>query len=411
MEMAKRLTMPQEKQILIINCGTSSVKVSLFSANNPPLLFRLWEGHLKGIFSSTPSLETGVEKKKILSLVPCNSYRDAILGILEHLKADHFPLSSICKVGHRVVHGGNQFTKSTLLSDSVLKKLQAISSLSPLHNPPSLAGIAATQELFSDIPQIAVFDTAFHSHFLPYVALYPIPLELAERYQIKRYGFHGISHEYLWEKYAETYPEKKKLSKIITLHLGSGCSLAAIKNGISVDTTMGFTPLDGLMMSTRSGGIDPAIVAFLSEKEKKSPSEIITILNHQSGLLGISGKTGNMQSLISLSESEERAKLAIDMFLHNLLKAVGSFIAILGGVDAFIFSGGIGENSPYIRSRLLKSLPWLGIFLDESKNAKCTCLNFGDVKMISSEASAIKAFVIATDENEAIAKQVEMHPS
>jgi len=410
MEMAKRLTMPQEKQILVINCGSSSIKISLFSANKTSPLARLWEGHLKGIFSSTPSLETGIEQKKTTSLAPCNSYRDAILSILEHLEADHFSLSSICGVGHRVVHGGKQFTKSTLLTDSVLKELQAISSLAPLHNPPSLEGISTAKELFSDIlPQIAVFDTAFHAQFPPYVALYPIPLELAERYQIKRYGFHGISHEYLWGKYAEAHPEKKKTGKVITLHLGSGCSLAAIRGGTSVDTTMGFTPLDGLMMSTRSGGIDPAIVAFLSEKEKKSPSEIIAILNHQSGLLGISGKTGNMQLLLSFVQSDERAKLAIDMFLHNLLKAAGAFITILGSIDAFIFSGGIGENSPLIRSSFLKALSWLDIFLDEPKNEQCTCLNFREMRMITTEASAIKAFVVATDENKAIAEEVKAY--
>lgn len=404
--------MLQEKQILVINCGTSSVKLSLFSVNKTLSIIRLWEGHLKGIFSSTPSLEIGIEKKKTTSLDPCNSYRDAILSILEHLKADHFPLSSICGLGHRVVHGGKQFIKSTLLTDSVLKELQTISSLAPLHNPPSLEGIASAKELFSDkIPQIAVFDTAFHAHFPPYVALYPIPLELAERHQIKRYGFHGISHEYLWAKYAEAHPEKKKTGKVITLHLGSGCSLAAIRDGISVDTTMGFTPLDGLMMSTRSGGIDPAIVAFLSEKEKKPPSEIIAILNHQSGLLGISGKTGNMQSLISFTESDERAKLAIDMFLHNLLKAAGSLITILGGIDAFIFSGGIGENSPLIRDRFLKAFSWLDIFLDEPKNEQCNHLNFGEIRMINTEASAIKAFVVATDENLAIAEEVRAYTS
>ena len=410
MEMAERLTMPQEKQILVINCGTSSVKLSVFSANANRPLVRLWEGHLKGIFSSTASLETGIEKKKTTSLAPCNSYRDAILFILEYLKADNFSLSCICATGHRVVHGGKQFTKSTLIADSVLKELQAISSLAPLHNPPSLEGIAAAKELFSDkIPQIAVFDTAFHAHFAPYVALYPIPLQLAEQHQIKRYGFHGISHKYLWAKYAEAHPEKKKTGKVITLHLGSGCSLAAIRGGSSVDTTMGFTPLDGLMMSTRSGAIDPAIVAFLAEKEKKSASEIIDILNHQSGLLGICGKTGNMQSLISLVGSDERAKLAIDMFLHNLLKAAGAFITILGGIDAFIFSGGIGENSPLIRSRFLEALSWLDIFLDAPKNEQCICLNFGDMRMISTEASAIKTFVVATDENKAIAEEVTTH--
>lgn len=399
--------MVQEKQILVINCGTSSVKISLFSSKASKALVRLWEGHLKGVFSSTPSLEVGIESKKIHSQGPCNSYREAIFLLVECLQADHFSLSSVYRVGHRVVHGGKQFTKSTLLTDAVLKELKTISSLAPLHNPASLEGIVAAKELFSDkLPQIAVFDTAFHAHFPPHIGLYPIPLELAEQHQIKRYGFHGISHQYLWEEYAKAYPEKKKTGKVITLHLGSGCSLAAIRGGQSVDTTMGFTPLDGLMMSTRSGGIDPAIVAFLSEKEKKSAAEIIDILNHQSGLLGISGKTGNMQLLLSMIESDERAQLALDMFLHNLLKAVGSFVAILGGIDAFIFSGGIGENSSFVRSRLLKALSWMDIFLDETKNEQCVGLNFGEIRMISTEASSVKAFVVVTDENKAIAEEV-----
>jgi len=408
MEVAKGLKMPQENQILVINCGTSSIKISLFSATKNSPLSRLWEGQLKGIFSSTPILEIGIEKKKTTSVTPCKSYRDAILSMLEEIKADHFSLSSICGVGHRVVHGGKQFTESTLLTDSVIKELHAISSLAPLHNPPSLEGIAAAKELLSDeIPQIAVFDTAFHARLPLYAALYPIPLELSERYQIRRYGFHGISHEYLWKKYAEAHPEKKKDGKVITLHLGGGCSLAAIKGGRSVDTTMGFTPLDGLMMATRSGGIDPAIVAFLSEKEKKSPSEIISILNHQSGLLGISGKTGNMQAL--LAETDERAKLATDMFLHSLLKATSAFVGVLGGVDAFIFGGGIGENSPAIRGHLLKALSWLNVSLDERKNEQCTGLNLGKVRMISTEASAIQTFVVATDENLAIAEEVRTY--
>lgn len=405
MEVAKRLRMPQDNQILVINCGTSSVKVSLFATTKKPPLVRLWEGQVKGIFSSNAILETGVQQKKSTSIPPCSSYRDAILSVLEQLKAEGFSLSSICGVGHRVVHGGNQFTKSTLLTDSVLKELQALSSLAPLHNPPSLEGIAAAKELLSHkIPQIAVLDTAFHSHLPRYAALYPIPLELSERHQIKRYGFHGISHDYLWRNYAEAHPEKKNSGKVITLHLGSGCSLAAIKGGKCMDTTMGFTPLDGLMMATRSGAIDPAIVAFLSEKEKKSPSEIITILNRESGLLGVSGKTGNMQAL--LAETDERAKLAIDMFQHSLLKATGAFVAVLGGVDAFLFSGGIGENSPFIRGRLLKALSWMDISLDEAKNAECVGLTFSEMRMITTKDSAIKAFVVATDENLAIAEEV-----
>ena len=409
MEVGRNLEMQPKKEFLVINCGTSSVKISLFSSvNDTTPLFRLWNGHLKGIFSSSPSLEIGTEKRKIISLSSCGSYRKAILTILDCLEKDQFSLSLICKVGHRVVHGGKEFINSILLTDFVLQKLQILSSLAPLHNPPALEGISVAKELFSDIPQIAVFDTTFYSNFPPHVALYPIPLELAEEHQIKRYGFHGISHQYLWKRYITSYPEKKKDGKIISLHLGSGCSLTAIKASIPIDTTMGFTPLDGLMMATRSGSIDPAIVAFLAEKENKSAAEIITILNQQSGLLGVSGETGDMQALLSLAESNERAKLAIDMFLHNLIKGVGSLIAILGGVDAFLFTGGIGENSPFIRSYLLSRFSWINVLLSESKNDECFSLSFGEMRRISSEDSSVQVFVVATDENGVIAEEIRV---
>ncbi len=317
----------------------------------------------------------------------------------------HVNPSSVCAVGHRVVHGGSFFTQSVRITKDVLKKLHEVSKLAPLHNPPSLEGIEIAQKLFpKKIPEIAVFDTAFHSKLKPHVALYPIPLELSERYHIKRYGFHGISHAYLWKKYAEHAPHMKKKAKVVTLHLGSGCSLAAIHAGVSIDTTMGFTPLDGLMMATRSGSIDPAIVAYLSEQLHIEASQVIHLLNNQSGLLGVSEETEDMRLL--LASKDPKARLAIQMFIYSVLKGVSSFVGALGGVDALIFSGGIGEHASFIRKELAQKLSWLGVKLDLKKNEQSVSLNPSQVEKISARSSYPEVYVIATDENEAIASEV-----
>ncbi|HLB52941.1 MAG TPA: acetate/propionate family kinase [Chlamydiales bacterium] len=367
-----------DKITLSLNCGSSSIRASLFIHVPQKTPSCIWENHLKEF----------------------SSYQEAACQLLDALP--QLPQA----IGHRVVHGGERFIQSTWLTTQVLRELEELSLLAPLHNPPSLEGIYAAKKKFPNLPQLAVFDTAFHAHFPPFIALYPIPPDLAKRHQIRRYGFHGISHGYLWKKYTEIRPEKKEKGKVITLHLGSGASLCAIEQGISLDTTMGFTPLEGLMMATRSGSIDPAIVAYLAEKEGKSATDIVTFLNHNSGLLGVSQLSSEMEKILQVETSNPQAKLAIDMFLHCTLKGVGSLIPLLGSVDALLFSGGIGENSSILRSRLLKKLSWMGIEIDAAKNEGCTNLKPGEWREISSKGSTPEVFVIATDENQAIAEEI-----
>lgn len=254
-------------------------------------------------------------------------------------------------IGHRIVHGGD-FATPQRITPEVEKKLQALSELAPLHNPASLESLDLARRRFPEIAQYACFDTSFHRTLPPVAALYPIPLELSKKHRIKRYGFHGISHAYLSRTYYATHPLK---DKVIAMHLGSGCSLAALHEGKSVDTTMGFTPLDGLMMATRSGELDPAIVSYLCKQEHKSPEEILTLLNEDSGLKGISGN-GSMKEL--LQSTDPQAQLAVDMFVYHLIKAIGAFYFVLKGADALLFSGGIGENSPILREKVLRALPF-----------------------------------------------------
>ena len=348
--------------ILVINCGTSSVKVSVFAGDHR-------EQEING---------------KDLS------------EILKKLD-----LKNVRGVGHRVVHGGEKYTNSVVITPAVLKELESLTELAPLHNPPSIEGIKIASSLFSSqIPQVAVFDTAFHKTIPPYASHYPLPWDIAKKHKIKRYGFHGISHEYLWKRFHEQFPKGKK---VITFQLGSGCSLTAIKNGDSIDTSMGFTPLDGVMMATRSGAIDPAIVPYLAEKEKISAKEVISLLNRESGLLGVSKLSGDLRKL---EESKDpQVELALQMFIYEILKTASSYLSVLEGVDAMIFSGGIGEDNALVRGKIAKGLSWLGVKIDPDKNSKCTGLSHGETRVISHEGSTIPMFVIATDENSLIAKE------
>jgi acetate kinase len=358
--------------LLIVNCGTATIKATLFRADG----------------------------SRLSAQTDCSSdYGAAIRSIIEQLQQKgSFQLKAI---GHRVVHGGDRFTCATLIDDQLLAQLRKLSPLAPLHNPPALEGIEATRRLFPGLPQVAVFDTAFHTTIPPQAAHYAIPHKLAKQHQIKRYGFHGTAHAYLAQRYAQ---ERSPNQKLITLHLGSGCSLTAIENGRSIDTTMGFTPLEGLIMATRSGSIDPAIVAYLAEQEKQTPSQVISLLNEKSGLLGIAG-SGDMRQL--LKSTEPQAQLAVDMFIYSLLKHLGSLLAILQGADALIFSGGIGENSPLIRSRLLSHLSWLNVQLDPKANDSCTTLSPGQLQTISLPSSSMEVLVIGADENRLIADEVQ----
>src|SRR4029077_12579855 len=311
--------------------------------------------------------------------------------------------AEIDAVGHRVVHGGESFKESTLIDDRVLKGIEDCIDLAPLHNPNNVKGILAARELFgSDVPQVAVFDTAFH-HSIPERAyLYAIPYHLYRRHRIRRYGFHGTSHRYVAFRYRALRGLTRERTNIITLHLGNGCSIAAIKAGSSVDTSMGMTPLEGLVMGTRSGDLDPAIVSVIARKEGMSSSEVDTLLNTQSGLLGISGLTNDMRELqAELKEHDDRrVRLAVEIFCYRARKYIGGYLAAMGGADAIVFTGGIGENSPEVRAWICSEMEWAGLSLDAPKNQETV----GREGLISTADSKLLAYAIPTDEELLIAR-------
>jgi acetate kinase len=319
-------------------------------------------------------------------------------------------------VGHRVVHGGERFKESAIIDDDVLKGIESCIELAPLHNPNNVKGILAARALLgAGTPQVAVFDTAFH-HSLPEQAyLYAIPYHLYRRHRIRRYGFHGTSHRYVAYRYRVLQKVTREQTHVITLHLGNGCSAAAIRNGYPVDTSMGMTPLEGLVMGTRSGDIDPAIVNLISAKEGLSPHEVESLLNTQSGLLGISGLTNDMRVLqAELKEHDDRrARLAIDVFCYRARKYIGAFLAAMGGADGIVFTGGIGENSPEIRAQICAGMEWAGLKIDLGKNEK----TIGKEGLISNDSSRLAVYAIPTDEELLIARDTvrcilgEMHPS
>lgn len=365
---------------LVINCGTSTLKMTLFSEDLKPL----------------------VEEK--------TTARDAssIIEIgLKKFEQAGFSTSSLIGIGHRVVHGGMKYIQTTRITPEVERDLNGLSDLAPLHNPPTLKGIEDAKHLFPHVPQIAVFDTAFHAHLPPKAAFYPIPWELSQQYNIRRYGFHGIAHEFSWKKYIQSAQNSTGKERVITVHLGSGCSMAAIHSGRSIDTTMGFTPLDGLMMASRSGELDPSIVAFLCDKERKSPDEIVGLLNTHSGLLGVSGNTAHMEEILLQSGTDPLAKLALEMFIYHIQKQIGAYIVALeGDVDAIIFSGGIGENCPEIRQRIIKSFSWYPLLIDKSKNQSYPPIKPNEIHSIHFQDSKAAVCIVGCDENLFIAEEM-----
>jgi acetate kinase len=311
--------------------------------------------------------------------------------------------ADIDAVGHRIVHGGELFADSTIITDTVLEGIEECIDLAPLHNPNNIKGILASRHVFgANIPQVAVFDTSFHHSIPEHAFLYAVPYHLYRRHHIRRFGFHGTSHRFVSERYRAMRGLTKEQTNVITLHLGNGCSAAAIKGGLSVDTSMGMTPLEGLVMGTRSGDIDPAIVNIIATKEGLSPHEVETLLNTQSGLLGISGLTNDMRVLYQelKDQDDRRVWLAIQMFCYRARKYVGAFLACMGGADAVVFTGGIGENSPEIRAQICEGLEWAGLKLDDNKNNQMA----GCEGQISTNDSRLHAFVIPTDEELLIAR-------
>lgn len=394
-------------KILTLNCGSSSIRVSLFDNDNGTYI-RLLDAHLKGINSEQFKLDLiSSEGKESTAITKSIGISDGLKVIFDDItRKFDFTFSSLQGIGHRFVHGGGRYLSTTRIDPTVVTDLEKLSYLAPLHNDACLLGIKECLALGGSIPQVAVFDTAFH-HSLPAVAAnYAIPNDLALKYQIKRYGFHGIANAFLWSTYVENIRKDACKAKIITLHLGNGCSMTAIQDGLSVDTSMGFTPAEGLIMATRAGDIDAAIVEFLCLHDKKKPSEVMEQLNSQSGLLGISGASSDMETLLALSLENEKARLAVDMFCYRIVKYLGAYIAILGGADALIFSGGIGENSPTIRDQIITKMEWFGLKIDREVNQQTIGLPVGAMQKISSPASKIPCYLIASDENIFIAKEV-----
>ncbi len=398
--------------ILVLNVGSSTLKFQVIDTDAAAIESssdrRLARGQVERIGGEailTLSAEGRPSRKSTAQLRNHAAAVEHVIGWLasEDSGTPITRVADIEAVGHRVVHGGERFTHSTRVDDEVWRALEDLIDLAPLHNPHNLRGIAAARAVLgAGVPQVAVFDTAFH-HSLPETAyLYAIPYQLYRRYRVRRYGFHGTSHRSIAYRYRQLTGRTREGTKIITLHLGNGASACAIVGGDSVDTSMGFTPLEGLVMGTRSGDLDPAILEFVSAKEGMSIREIDTMLNKQSGLLGVSGLTADMRELLA-EESEHadrRARLAIDLFCYRVRKYLGAYLAAMNGADAIVFSGGIGENSPEIRERICRGLDWLGFALDPEKNAGMA----GKEGRIDRDGSRVELWVIPTDEELLIAR-------
>lgn len=389
-------------KILVVNCGSSSIKYKLFEMESQKVIAQggIEKIGMKGSFLKfkTPEGQTVILEGEILEHRAGVEY---ILGVLISEKYGCLKsLSEISAVGHRVVHGAEYFNESVLIDDDVVEKLNEAIELAPLHNPPNLKGIAAVTEFIPGVPQVAVFDTAFHQTMPDYAYMYGIPYSLYEKYGIRRYGFHGTSHRYVSQRVCEFLDVPYEEQRIITAHIGNGVSLTAIDKGKSVDTSMGMTPVEGLMMGTRSGDIDPGAVNFIMEKERMSTEGISTLLNKFSGVLGISGVSSDMREIEgACDEGNKRAILALDSYNYRIKKFVGSYAAVLGGVDILVFTGGVGENSGPTRGAVCKNMEYMGIKIDEELNNK----TFSTETVISTPDSKVKVVVIPTDEELAIA--------
>lgn len=390
-------------KILVLNCGSSSIKYALYNMDDKSVMTsggaervgldgafvkaKLANGEKKEIMHDIPEHTEGV--KFIFSLLT-----DPEIGVIKSL-------DEIDAVGHRMVHGGEKFNKSVMLTDDVLKVFEACNELAPLHNPANLKGVKAVTELMPGLPQVGVFDTAFHQTMPDYAYLYAIPYELYEKHDVRRYGFHGTSHRYVSARVCEYLGVNIEDKKIITCHIGNGASIAAVKNGKCIDTSMGLTPLEGLMMGTRSGDIDAGAVSFIQKKLNLDADGISDILNKKSGVLGISGVSSDMREIEKAeSAGNERAILALKMYFYRIKKYIGAYAAAMGGVDIIVFTAGVGENQCSLREKVCEGLEWMGISIDVQKNSTLR----GKEAVISLPDSKVKVCVIPTDEELMIAE-------
>jgi acetate kinase len=400
--------------ILVLNCGSSSVKFQLIATDLEQIAEnsdrRLARGVIERIGGEAIITLVAEGRAAQRSTAPLRDTRAAVELIIRWACSENSGIDTVKSVadvhaiGHRVVHGGEHFTHSVLITDEVLRGIEDCLDLAPLHNPANIKGIMAAREVFgAGLPQAAVFDTAFHQTLPDRAYLYALPYQLYRRHRIRRYGFHGTSHRYVAYRYRQLLNIAREATNVITLHLGNGCSAAAIRAGDCVDTSMGLTPLEGLVMGTRSGDLDPAIIDFISVKEGLSAQEVETLLNKQSGLIGISGLTNDMRELLAEAHEHDdrRARLAVEIFCYRARKYVGAYLAAMNGADAIVFTGGIGENSAEVRSRICDGLQWMGLELDEERNLACTG---GGEGVISRDGSKLAAYVIPTDEELLIAR-------
>ena len=402
----------QVVHILVLNVGSSTVKFQLVDTDGTMISEsrdrRLARGQIERIGGEAIVTMTAAGHEAVKTTAALRDHLATVEYIVSWLVSDEsgVPITTVGQieaVGHRLVHGGERFTHSTRVTDEVRRELEDLIDLAPLHNPHNLRGIAAARAVLGpDIPQVAIFDTAFH-HSLPEAAyIYAIPYQLYRRYRVRRYGFHGTSHRYIAYRYRQLTGKSREQTKIITLHLGNGASACAISGGASVDTSMGFTPLEGLVMGTRSGDLDPAIIEFVAAKEGLGVNEMDSLLNKQSGLLGVSGLTADMRELMAEVEEsgDRRARLAIDIFCYRVKKYIGAYIAAMNGADAIVFTAGIGENASSIRARICEGLDWLGISVDDAKNQSLA----GGEGRIDRDGSRTQLWVIPTDEELLIAR-------
>ena len=390
-------------KILVINCGSSSLKYQLINMDNEGVLA---QGLVERIGIEGSILTQKVNGEKYIVKEPMENHKDAIKLVLEALVDEKHGviknMDEISAVGHRVVHGGEKYSKSVLVDEDVMAYLEECVKLAPLHNRPNIIGIEACKALMPNTPMAVVFDTAFHGTMPKEAYSYALPYELYKENGIRKYGFHGTSHKYVSGKVAEVLGKDIKDLKIVTCHLGNGVSLTAVKDGKSIDTTMGFTPLAGMPMGTRSGDIDPAIVIYLIKELGYSVDEVNEILNKKSGILGISGLSSDFRDVrdAAYKKGDERSLLAIDIYTYKIRTQIGAYAAAMGGLDVIVFTAGIGENADMIREGCLKNLEFLGVYLDKEKNKQN-----GEIAEISKDDSKVKVFVIPTNEELMIAKE------
>ena len=388
--------------ILVINCGSSSLKYQLINSETEGVLAKgLCERiGIDGMLTYQP--EGGEKEKSEIAMPTHTEAINAVLAALTNEKSGVIKsLSEVGAVGHRVVHGGEKFTSSCLINDESMKAIEECNDLAPLHNPANLIGIRACQELMPGVPMVAVFDTAFHQTMPDVAYTYGIPYEYYEKYKVRRYGFHGTSHSYVSKRTAEIVGKPYDQMKIIVCHLGNGASISAVNCGKSVDTSMGLTPLEGLVMGTRSGDLDPAIIDFVGKKEGLSLDEMNEVLNKKSGMLGISGVSSDGRDLEAAAETgNKRAQLALDVFDYRVIKYIGAYAAAMNGVDAIAFTACIGENNIKMRKDVCSSLTYLGVKLDEEKNNVR-----GEERIISADDSKVQVLLVPTNEELAIARE------